>query len=263
MDIVPGINMDRRSLNRVSTSQPRWSFVKECFKPYLGGTLAAEWPKRPRSLAVLTTVLVALALALGALCAALALRLRDARHTARRLRRGIVKLKDANQVLTTQAHFDPLTGLANRALLSDRFSSCVERARRGQTQFAVAMIDLNRFKAINDTYGHAAGDQVLISVGQRLQAAVRASDTVARLGGDEFVVLIENVADRRELGVLGPKLIEVLSQKVRIESGELIGVGGSVGFGLFPFDGLNLDDLLHVADQGMYECKVSGLMPLV
>ncbi len=204
----------------------------------------------------------ALMVALGIACAVLAKRLRVAHRQQAQMQLRIDKLEKVNRNLAAQAHYDPLTGLANRALLSDRFRSAVERSRRSNSSFAVTMIDLNRFKEINDQHGHAAGDLVLVTVGQRLVQAVRASDTVARFGGDEFVLLIESIAERRELGTLGEKLIAVMSQKVELPSGQLVNVGGSVGFGLFPDDGLNLADLLHVADGAMYECKVSGLMPL-
>jgi diguanylate cyclase (GGDEF)-like protein len=124
------------------------------------------------------------------------------------------------------------------------------------------MVDLNDFKAINDTFGHAAGDEVLITAARRLVSAVRASDTVARLGGDEFVLIIESVDDPRELIQLGRKLIDTLSDVITLESGINVHVGASVGFALYPKDGSEVSDLLHVADKGMYDCKVSGLMEL-
>jgi len=124
------------------------------------------------------------------------------------------------------------------------------------------MVDLNKFKAINDTYGHAAGDEVLVNVAQRLTMAVRSSDTVARLGGDEFVLIIESITEKDQVIALGKKLIDLLAKKVTLDSGEVVSLGGSVGFAWYPKDGENLKDILEVADQAMYFCKTSGLMPL-
>ena len=124
------------------------------------------------------------------------------------------------------------------------------------------MVDLNKFKAINDRYGHAAGDEVLVNVAQRLTMAVRSSDTVARLGGDEFVLIIESITEKDQVIALGKKLIDLLAKKVTLDSGEVVSLGGSVGFAWYPKDGENLKDILEVADQAMYFCKTSGLMPL-
>jgi diguanylate cyclase (GGDEF)-like protein len=91
---------------------------------------------------------------------------------------------------------------------------------------------------------------------------VRASDTVSRLGGDEFVLVIEAIEDRRELAQIGQKLIDMLSEKVTLDSGSEVSLGGSLGFALYPTDGSNMEGMLNVADQAMYDCKTSGMMPL-
>jgi diguanylate cyclase (GGDEF)-like protein len=207
-------------------------------------------------------LLISIVLILGAATLLLAIRLRQALGRIARLKKYIEKLRHSEQSLKQHAFFDPLTGLANRLLLMDRFRLAMEHSKRSRKQFAVLMVDLNKFKAINDTYGHAAGDAVLISVAQRLVSAVRASDTVARLGGDEFVLVIESIEEREQVVALGQKLIELLSEKVTLDSGEIVGLGGSVGFAWYPKDGDNLKDILDVADQAMYFCKTSGLMPL-
>lgn len=165
-------------------------------------------------------------------------------------------------ILKHKAYSDALTGLANRLLLADRFEVTASRSKRHSSPFAVLMIDLNAFKAINDNYGHAAGDQVLVTVAKRLLETVRASDTVARVGGDEFVLLIESFKNSDELVHLGRKLVASISQPIALGNGLNVHVGASVGFALWPKNGLNLDDLLNVADQGMYDCKISGLMEL-
>lgn len=173
------------------------------------------------------------------------------------------ELQEARNHLLTHAYFDHLTGLANRTLLEDRFQLAVERAKRSQLQFALVMIDLNNFKQINDTHGHLAGDHILIQVSQRLQKAVRASDTVARFGGDEFVLIVEALENRHELGAIGAKLVDTLGERIVLgPDQESVSISASIGFSIYPDDGAALNDLLDVADRAMYECKSSGLMPL-
>jgi diguanylate cyclase (GGDEF)-like protein len=171
-------------------------------------------------------------------------------------------MRAAELALKERAYYDHLTGLANRSLLIDRFHLAIERSKRSRVPFAAVMIDLNNFKAINDSHGHAAGDQVLVAIGKRLMDTVRASDTVSRLGGDEFVLIIESIEDRRELAQIGQKLIDMLAEKVVLDSGTVVSVGGSLGFAMYPGDGASMETMLHVADQAMYDCKTSGLMPL-
>jgi diguanylate cyclase (GGDEF)-like protein len=209
-----------------------------------------------------TYLLACLAVLLGIAVIVLAIMLRRTRTRKRLLERYVVKLQSAEQSLKKHAFLDPLTGLANRLLLMDRFQRAVQHARRSRTQFAVLMVDLNKFKAINDTYGHAAGDTVLITVAQRLVSVVRASDTVARLGGDEFVLIIESLTEREQIVVLGEKLIEMLAQDILLDCGTRVSLGGSIGFAWYPKDGDTLKDILEVADQAMYFCKTSGLMSL-
>jgi len=174
----------------------------------------------------------------------------------------IKELDNAQRELKTQAYSDHLTGLANRNLLIERYDRAMQRAKRNRVQVALLMIDLNKFKAINDTFGHAAGDQVLVEVSRRLMAHVRATDTVARYGGDEFVLLIESFGERRELTRIAMKLVDALSEPVTLDTGVAVNIGASVGYALFPDDGEHLENLLEVADQAMYDCKNSGLMPL-
>jgi diguanylate cyclase (GGDEF)-like protein len=199
---------------------------------------------------------------MGATILVLSIRLARARTTISDLQHSLDSLQAAAVALKERAYYDHLTGLANRALLIDRFHLAIERSKRSRVPFAAVMIDLNNFKAINDNHGHAAGDKVLITVGKRLVETVRASDTVSRLGGDEFVLIIESIEDRRELAQIGQKLIDVLAEKVALDSGQVVSVGGSLGFALYPGDGASMETMLHVADQAMYDCKASGMMPL-
>lgn len=205
---------------------------------------------------------LALIFLLAMLTLYLALQLKKLSAKNTRLKKYLSKLKDAERTLRKSAFLDPLTGLANRLLLMDRFEVAMRHARRSRKQFAVLMLDLNKFKAINDTYGHAAGDKVLITVAQRLVSIVRESDTVARLGGDEFVLIVESITQRAQLEALGHKLVDVVSQDLILVSGETVAVGASVGYAWYPRDGDNLREILDVADQAMYTCKTSGLMPL-
>jgi diguanylate cyclase len=202
--------------------------------------------------------LVPLALVVGRL----GMRLRKAQRQQAVLQREIAALERATQHLKSQAFTDNLTGLANRLLLADRFQLTLERSKRNRVEFALLMVDLNGFKIINDHFGHAAGDLVLRTVAQRLMTAVRASDTVARIGGDEFVLLIESFEDPDELVHIGRKLIATISEDITLQSGATVNVGASVGFGLFPRHGADLEGLLQTADEGMYDCKASGLMEL-
>ena len=174
----------------------------------------------------------------------------------------LANLRVRERLLQDQAHHDVLTGLANRNLLSDRFNFTVERAKRSGKSFALLMVDLNDFKTVNDKYGHAAGDAVLIAMARRLVGALRAADTVARLGGDEFVLIIESIEDAQELNHIGQKLFETLSEPIILDSGVVVNNGASVGLAMYPDDGADMNDLLNFADQAMYECKSSGLMGL-
>jgi diguanylate cyclase (GGDEF)-like protein len=199
---------------------------------------------------------------MGALILALTARLARTRASVAALEQKLISMQTAAVRLKERAYYDQLTGLANRALLIDRFHLAIERSKRSRVPFAAVMIDLNNFKTINDTYGHAAGDQVLVDIGRRLMNTVRASDTVSRLGGDEFVLIIESIEDRSELAMVGQKLMDMLAEKVMLDSGQEVSMGGSLGFALYPGDGTSMEAMLQVADQAMYDCKSSGLMPL-
>ena len=192
----------------------------------------------------------------------LAVQLYRARQEQTQLKNQITALRDSERILQTQAYLDPLTGLGNRNFLGNRFRAALERSRRSLQPFALLIIDLDRFKEINDKHGHAAGDFVLITIAGRLLEAVRASDTVARWGGDEFVLLIESIEERSELDLVGQKLIDLLSERVTLRSGINVSVGGSIGFGVYPVDGGTMEDLLAAADKAMYLCKTSKMMPL-
>ncbi|WP_394787503.1 diguanylate cyclase domain-containing protein [Rhodoferax sp.] len=174
----------------------------------------------------------------------------------------IAQLRARQMQLEAQVHHDFLTGLANRKLLQDRFQCAMERAKRSGECFAVLMIDLDGFKTINDTYGHAAGDTVLITVARRMLATVRNCDTVARLGGDEFVLIVEAIHDAQEVASISRKLMRTLSAQIHLDCGTMVSIGASMGLALYPSDGLDLAHVLSAADQAMYSCKNTNRMRL-
>lgn len=155
------------------------------------------------------------------------------------------------------ATHDVLTGLPNRYLLADRFDSALAQQRRTGSPFAVLVIDLDRFKQINDEHGHATGDQVLQAAAARLVAVSRASDTVARYGGDEFIVLLRDVRDQAAAERIAAKIREAVQQPIATQSGEQQ-IACSIGIALCPSDGEQFDTLLAHADQAMYAAKHAG-----
>jgi diguanylate cyclase (GGDEF)-like protein len=156
--------------------------------------------------------------------------------------------------LVRQALHDPLTTLANRALFLDRLGHALARAERESTVVGVLFIDVDRFKWVNDNYGHAAGDALLVQVGERLRALTRSSDTVARLGGDEFAVLVEGVPEQSHVARLAAKLVESLRQPFAVE-GDEISVTASLGVAVADSQ---TDDPLRDADHAMYRAKRGG-----
>jgi diguanylate cyclase (GGDEF)-like protein len=149
---------------------------------------------------------------------------------------------------------DALTGLPNRRLFHERLSRALERARRTGTQTALIMLDLDRFKQVNDTLGHHIGDLLLQEVARLFDTRVRRSDTVARTGGDEFSVILEGPTSRHEAKLVGRSLLGLLEQPIRLENC-LVTVGASVGIAVFPDDAADEESLCIKADMGMYEFK--------
>jgi diguanylate cyclase (GGDEF)-like protein len=154
------------------------------------------------------------------------------------------------------AHFDLVTGLPNRALLADRLAQETARARRDNLGFAVLMFDLDAFKAVNDSWGHAAGDRVLALVGERVRKCVRASDTVGRLGGDEFLAILPGTSLEGAIGV-ADKLRDCLRQPYALD-GATAHVGSSVGVSIFPDHGNDPEELQRAADAALYRAKREG-----
>ncbi len=163
------------------------------------------------------------------------------------------RLEEEAQVI---AQTDPLTGLANRRVLADRLRLALARNRRSGFESAVLFLDLDRFKDVNDTQGHAAGDAVLVQFATRLRASVRASDTVARFGGDEFVVLLEDVRERHNVVRVAEKILDEARRPLRVDGAEVV---ATTSIGIAYSDAVSSDeDLLKRADRALYEAKGAG-----
>jgi len=166
----------------------------------------------------------------------------------------ITERKQSEQALEHQALHDTLTGLPNRTLLDDRLQLAIRTAHRAQTQLALLLMDLNRFKEVNDTLGHDVGDQLLRQVGQRVQAVLRASDTVGRLGGDEFVVLLPTMANRDHAMAAARKILAAVATPISIGA-HAVSAGASIGIAFYPAHGEDAMTLLRHADVAMYAAK--------
>jgi len=169
----------------------------------------------------------------------------------------ISERKRAEEQLARLAQFDALTGLPNRNLFRDRLGQAIARAHREGWVTAVAFVDLDRFKEINDTLGHGAGDAVLREVGERLRACLREGDTVARLGGDEFTVVLEDVGSLEEAAAVARKMLAAFEAPVALEGKDLF-VSGSIGLAAYPEHGSGAEALLQHADTAMYHAKGEG-----
>ncbi|NOX75472.1 MAG: EAL domain-containing protein [Gammaproteobacteria bacterium] len=169
----------------------------------------------------------------------------------------ISEQKRTEEHIRHQAYHDALTGLPNRLLFSDRLEQALAQARRINETLAVMFIDLDRFKNINDSLGHAVGDQLLQDIAQRLAQCTRDEDSVARMGGDEFTVLLPRVRQQDDLDRIARKILHSLSQPLTVEGHELT-VTASIGISLFPADGDRPDVLMKNADSAMYEAKEQG-----
>jgi diguanylate cyclase (GGDEF)-like protein/PAS domain S-box-containing protein len=170
----------------------------------------------------------------------------------------ITDRKRAEQELRYLANYDTLTGLPNRTLLSERLGRAIVRARRQETRVAVLFLDLDRFKDINDSLGHAAGDRLLKAAATRLQATLGASDTVARLGGDEFTVVLEDVGSLEAVEDMAREILLAFSRPLEVDERHDVNITPSLGISLYPDHALVPTDLLKFADTAMYQAKAEG-----
>ena len=169
----------------------------------------------------------------------------------------ISQLKATEEKLERLAYYDSLTALPNRALFRDRLGHEMAGARRHGSRLAVMFIDLDRFKYVNDTLGHSAGDRLLLEVAERLVGCVREADTVARLGGDEFVVILADLEEGAWAGGVAQLIIDAISRPFTLDGQEVF-VGASVGIGVWPDDGESAETLIKNADVAMYHAKEAG-----
>lgn len=169
----------------------------------------------------------------------------------------ISDLKDMKDRLEHMAQHDHLTGLPNRWLFIDRLEQALIQARRRQSRFALLFIDLDKFKSVNDTYGHEAGDALLIEAGRRLKSCIRKTDTLARMGGDEYTALLLDILDRESILRVAQSMVEALAMPFPL--GEITcTIGGSIGIAIYPINGDSLETLQSAADLAMYAVKQSG-----
>ncbi|HTD28228.1 MAG TPA: diguanylate cyclase, partial [Xanthomonadaceae bacterium] len=170
----------------------------------------------------------------------------------------ITEKKRAEQELRYLANFDTLTGLPNRALLSERLARAIVRARRHDTMVAVLFLDLDRFKEINDSLGHTAGDRILKAVAARLQATTNPTDTVSRLGGDEFTVVVEDLGSDEAAFQVARNILAAFVRPLIVDERSEISITPSIGISIYPAHGLAPTDLLKHADTAMYQAKAMG-----
>jgi len=167
------------------------------------------------------------------------------------------KVQKEQAKLHRQANFDTLTGLPNRMMALDRINQAISRSKRTHQRFALFFIDLDNFKSVNDSLGHAVGDELLVATGARVQATLREADTVARLGGDEFLVLAPDVANEVQVEEIAERLIRAISEPQSL-SGRKVVARCSIGIALYPNNGDSVESLMANADNAMYQAKAVG-----
>jgi diguanylate cyclase (GGDEF)-like protein len=212
------------------------------FRPESVPSVAQEW---------FQWLLLAVSLPCFALVAGHIRGLRD------RLRARNAELQRAIAAVHAMATRDNVTGLYNRSFFADSLEHALAQAERHARGVALLFMDVDRFKQINDTLGHAAGDRSLRAIGERISASVRDSDIVARLGGDEFVALIENLGTPAALHQLAEKIIAAVAQPLQLENGELV-LSVSIGVAVWPTDGRDAPTLMRNADTALYRAKNQG-----
>ena len=217
----------------------------------LSGLLVFEpWPIGIGRMINVSSILVMCAVAVWLLA-------NDLRRTLLRLQQEILRVKDSEASFTHLARHDALTNLPNRLLVSDRMEQAIGQARRYDKRVALLFLDLDNFKTINDSLGHAAGDELLKEVALRLQDSVRDMDTVSRQGGDEFLMALSDVDDLAAVSAVANKVQARLAQPFNLKGMQIV-TSISIGIALFPEDGDDFETLLKHADMAMYQAKAAG-----
>lgn len=171
--------------------------------------------------------------------------------------RDITPLHEARKELEHLAHYDSLTGLPNRTMVNSLLDDGIKRARRGKHRLAVMFIDLDRFKAVNDTLGHAAGDALLVEASQRMSSLLRDTDAIARVGGDEFVIILNHLLETGSASTVATKLMQRLMEPFNLE-GHHATISCSIGISVYPDDANDRSELFRFADTAMYRAKTQG-----
>lgn len=171
--------------------------------------------------------------------------------------RDITERKQAEEKIRYLANYDALTGISNRGFLMQQFEKTLEQAKRSNSMFSVMLFDVDKFKTINDVYGHNAGDEVLRKVSKRLRAVLREADIIGRLGGDEFLVIRPFINDKEECSVLAKKILDDVAKPIQWEDAAL-DVRLSIGIAVFPQDSVDSKGLIQYADNAMYAIKQRG-----
>ena len=169
----------------------------------------------------------------------------------------LTRLKKTNEQITHLAYHDPLTSLPNRILFYDRLNQAITKARRDKESIAVLFLDLDGFKAINDTLGHDVGDELLREASKRIVACVRDSDTVARMGGDEFMVILSSVRTPNSNNRVAKEIVEAIASPFML-NGKNLSISVSIGIALYPHDGDTAEQLIKISDAAMYLAKHNG-----
>ena len=169
----------------------------------------------------------------------------------------VTEKKRSDDLIWRQANYDSVTNLPNRRLFLDRLEQGIKKCRRAKESLALFFIDLDRFKEVNDEFGHAVGDQFLIEVSRRINACIRSCDTVARLGGDEFTVVLADLAKTSRIETVARNITHALAQPFNFDEIEA-SISGSMGIAIYPADASDIHELIKKADEAMYAAKNSG-----
>jgi diguanylate cyclase (GGDEF)-like protein/PAS domain S-box-containing protein len=174
--------------------------------------------------------------------------------------RDVTERKQFEDRIRHLANYDNLTGLPNRSLFYDRLRQAINLAGRNRHELSLLYLDLDKFKSVNDTLGHDAGDEILKGAADRVQQQVRESDTVARIGGDEFAVILPKITSEQDAATVARKIIDALFAAFELsgEKRQQVHIGASIGIATFPADGADMDALLKAADSAMYKAKQLG-----